>query len=170
MPDNIITDRLTLIPLSADVARLIPLDRAAAAQLLGIQFPDAWPYADLREFLPDYAKMIQADPSEFGWGVWIMVYQETLVGDIGFHGRPDAAGMVEIGYSVQYDYRGRGFAPEAALALIAWAAVQPNVRRITARCYPDNAASIRVLQKIGMQQIAGPDEEGLLVWELPRKT
>jgi ribosomal-protein-alanine N-acetyltransferase len=168
MPDNLVTDRLTLIPLAADAARFITEDRAAAVTALGIEIPDAWPYADLLDFLPMYAQMVQDNPTELGWGIWVMAYRGMLVGDIGFHGRPDAAGRVEIGYSVQFDYRGRGFAPEAALALIEWASAHPDVRQIIARCYPDNASSIRVLQKIGMRPIGGPDDEGLLVWELPQ--
>ena len=74
----------------------------------------------------------------------------TVVGDIGFHGPPDEAGRAEIGYSVVPGRRGRGYATEAAAALLRWAQAQPGVRQVVAGCDPGNAASATVLERAGL--------------------
>ncbi|MFC7760660.1 GNAT family N-acetyltransferase [Catellatospora bangladeshensis] len=45
-----------------------------------------------------------------------------VVGGAGFHGPPDRAGTVEIGYGLVPGARGHGYATEAALALVEFAA------------------------------------------------
>ena len=54
----------------------------------------------------------------------MIILRETgeVIGDIGFHGPPDQAGTVEIGYGIVEQYRGRGLAGESAVAIcgLAW--------------------------------------------------
>jgi RimJ/RimL family protein N-acetyltransferase len=50
---------------------------------------------------------------------------------------------------VHADFRNRGYATEAAKALVEWAFEQPGVKRITAHCDQDNVASHRVVEKAG---------------------
>src|SRR5688500_6745383 len=87
----------------------------------------------------------------------------TVIGDIGFIEPPDAEGNVEFGYSIVPEYRGKGYATEAARAIIEWAFKQLGVKRVTADCLNDNYASIRVLEKAGMRQIEPQGD--LLRWE-----
>ena len=49
--------------------------------------------------------------------------------------------------------------------MVEWALAQRGVERIVAGCDPDNAASIRVLEKLGFER-AGTDAEGQLRWVL----
>jgi len=56
---------------------------------------------------------------------------------------------------------GRGYATEAAAALAEWALGQPGVARVCASMPPDNAAAIRVAQKIGMRLLGTVWEEDL---------
>ena len=58
----------------------------------------------------------------------------------------------EIGYAVARAYWGRGYAPEAARALIDYALSIVGFNRIEAYCSVGNAASLRVLEKIGMRR------------------
>ncbi|MDT5042734.1 MAG: [ribosomal protein S5]-alanine N-acetyltransferase [Actinoplanes sp.] len=46
---------------------------------------------------------------------------------------------------------GRGYATEAAVALVGFGFGELGLRKITATCSPENAASSRVLTKIGMR-------------------
>jgi RimJ/RimL family protein N-acetyltransferase len=71
------------------------------------------------------------------------------VGDAGFFGPPDADGEVEIGYALVPRARGAGLASEAVTLLAGWALAQPGVRAVTARVEADNAASVRLLQRLG---------------------
>ena len=160
------TRRLDLFPCSVQVAQAVTRNRRDLEPVLGVRVPDGWPAPDLEEFLPAYARELQSDPSLLGWGIWLIVHRtaQAVIGDLGFKGRPDGAGTVEIGYSVLPAYRGQGFASEAVRALVDWALAHQDVRRIAAECSADNGASIRVLEKLGMQRLGTGD--GLLTWEL----
>jgi ribosomal-protein-alanine N-acetyltransferase len=142
------------------------VDRAAFAELLGARVPDDWPAEDLRDFLPVYGKIVDQHAARAGWGIWLMLdpAERVLVGDIGFKGPPDALQTAEIGYSVLPAFQGRGYASEAARALVAWGLAQPGVARIVANCRFDNAASIRVLEKAGLRQTGRDRDE--LTWEI----
>ena len=71
------------------------------------------------------------------WGAGstrLIVHQadETLIGETGFHGPPDASGTVEVGYSIVPAYRGLGFDVEATRALIRDSLAHLGILRITA--------------------------------------
>jgi ribosomal-protein-alanine N-acetyltransferase len=160
------TARLRLVPCTVAAAQAAITDRATLESLLGLRVPEEWPAEDLRDFLPVYARIVDERAAEHGWGIWLVLdpAARSLAGDIGFKGPPDDRETVEIGYSTLPAFQGRGYATEAAQALLAWGFAQPGVRRIVANCLADNAASIRVLQKAGMRQ-TGRDRDGL-TWEI----
>ena len=60
-------------------------------------------------------------------------------------------GRWEVGYNLRSDYWGKGYATEAAKALIRWAYENQHAREFMARHATANAASGRVLQKCGYQ-------------------
>jgi [ribosomal protein S5]-alanine N-acetyltransferase len=153
------TSRLELRPLPAAAAAELPEDRASASRILNATLPADWPQPDLLDVLPYQAS---ASPSEACFGVWVMIERETtsVVGDIGFIGPPEGGGSVEVGYSVIRDRRRRGYATEAARAIVDWALDQPGVDIVTARCDKDNTASIRTLERIGFRQ-TGEESEPL---------
>jgi [ribosomal protein S5]-alanine N-acetyltransferase len=108
---------------------------------------------------------LKDDPSFYGWGAWLVLEQTTnqVVGDIGFKGKPDEEQSVEMGYGIDPNFQNKGYATEAVKRLMEWA-FQNGVLRIKADCLFDNAASIKVLEKIGMTKIR--EEENMLYWEL----
>lgn len=57
---------------------------------------------------------------------------------------------VSFGYHLSRSEWGRGFATEAAQAIVQWALDQPRVYRIWTVCDVDNHASARVLEKAGL--------------------
>jgi ribosomal-protein-alanine N-acetyltransferase len=144
----LITARLGLRPLPAAAAKALSADRDAAARVLGASLSPDWPQPDLLDVLPLQAA---AAPSNERFGIWIIIEREsrTVVGDVGFRGPPDRSGAVEIGYSVVPGRRKRGYATEAARAVVEWALDQPAVSVVLAGCDADNVASIRILETIG---------------------
>jgi RimJ/RimL family protein N-acetyltransferase len=60
----------------------------------------------------------------------------------------------EIGWAFRADRQGRGYATEAALALMAFAFVELRCHRVIATCQPENVASWRVMEKLGMRREA----------------
>lgn len=73
---------------------------------------------------------------------------EGVIGSAGFG---DSDGEPEIGYWIARKYWGRGFATEAARALVALAPLLGH-RRLVAGHFADNPASGRVLGKAGFRR------------------
>lgn len=91
----------------------------------------------------------------------ILKHKFTGVGLIGFKGVPNQQGEVEMGYGVQTDYRGQGFASQAAQGLSEWALRQPGCSAVLAETSVENTASQHVLQNSGFV-LQGPGGAGLL--------
>lgn len=76
-----------------------------------------------------------------------------LIGHMDFHpwyGRDTH----EIGWAISSGYQGRGYATEAARALIDFAFGTLRRHRVVATCQPENPASWRVMEKLGMRREA----------------
>lgn len=167
---RITTQRLELLPCSLEVAQaVITKDKSQVEKLLGVRVPDDWYTGEVLDLFPMYVEMLTADPSQLGWGAWFMIHidDSTLIGDLGFLGKPDEQGTVEMGYEVLSAYRNQGYTFEATKALVNFVFTQPELQRIISHCPEDHTASIRILEKLGMQRIA--QDENLLKWELKLK-
>ncbi len=109
-----------------------------------------------------------ADPWLHGFAV---VHRESglVIGSASFKGPPDELGAVEIAYGIVPGYQGRGYATEAAGALVAFARESGGVLLIRAHTRPTPNASTRVLAKCGFKY-AGEvvDPEDGLVWRWER--
>ena len=75
-----------------------------------------------------------------------------MVGFAGFHGPPDRAGRVEVGYEVLVDYRRRGYALEATRGLLEWAR-DHGARKFSAAIALRNVASIGVAEGLGFRRL-----------------
>lgn len=139
-------------PLPADAAAALPHDRETVPQIVGASVPEEWPLPDLLEVLHS---LVRNEP----FGAWVMIDRElaTVVGDVGFHGPPQEE-RVEIGYAVLPQFRRRGYATEAAGALVEWALTQPGITEVLARCDADNPGSIATLERNGFER-TGEDRE-----------
>ncbi len=80
------------------------------------------------------------------------------IGHIRFHSRP-SEGAVEFGYVVFARWRRQGYATEAAEAAMRRAAEHHGVRRFVASVRPDNAASQRVVAKLGFRKVGQQIDE-----------
>ena len=65
----------------------------------------------------------------------------------------------EIGYGIGAAYWGRGYATEGAAALCRWA-LENGARTLEAEAAPENAASMRVLEKLGFRPTGETGAEG----------
>ena len=92
----------------------------------------------------------------------------VVVGAGGYKGKPDAAGSVEVGYSVLPEYRRQGLATEAVAGLVANAFNDARVSRIIAETLPGLDASIGVLRKNHFRDIGAGSEPGVIRYELTR--
>jgi RimJ/RimL family protein N-acetyltransferase len=159
------TPRLKLLPFTLELKKVTLFERDRLPEMLGVAVPDAWPGADMLEALPHFIEAMEQDPLGRVWdGIILHKADRVAIGGIGFHGPPDEAGMVEIGYNIIPAYEGQGYATEMARRVIDWAFQTPGIERITAQCLDDNIGSIRVLEKVGMHRL--PPEDQMLKWEL----
>ncbi len=93
------------------------------------------------------------------------------VGVCGLGGPPDTDGAVTLGYSVYPYLEGRGYATEAAGALVAWAMAQPGVQLVRATVPLGHAASMGVARKLGMTDVGwavDPEAGEVAVFERAR--
>jgi len=108
---------------------------------------------DARRYLTDGPL---ASYAQHGFGLWrvALLGNGLPIGMVGIHKR-EALKDVDLGYAFLADHWGRGFAHEAAEAVMNHATEQLRIDRVVAIVTKSNEASIRVLHKIGFQ-LEGP--------------
>ena len=142
-----------------------------------------FPAADgLREFYasddvsPKWLAALQSAPRPDPWHHGFFVIdreQGRVIGSAGFKGPPDADGMVEIAYGIVPSRAGRGYATEAAAALVRFALATGSVRLVRAHTLPAANASTRVLEKCGFRHtgtVVDPEDGPVWRWERPSFT
>lgn len=150
------TDRFELVSMSLPFMRLLlARDLSGAAAAIGAAVPPDLPER-LDGFLQFRIADLEAKPESQVWlGRAIVVSDHAgrhIVGSVGFHGPPDAAGRLEVGYHVEVPYRRRGVATEAVRAMLDWAFREHGVTRFRAATVPDNVASQGVLAGLGFRR------------------
>jgi RimJ/RimL family protein N-acetyltransferase len=81
----------------------------------------------------------------------ILKAESRLIGHMVFHPWY-APRTFEIGWVIGKGHHGQGYASEAASALLQYGFETLNLHRIIATCQPENIASYRVMEKIGMRR------------------
>jgi len=169
------TKNLRLVPHAPDHLRALIEGPDHYEQSLGLRPADG-----LRDFIvsgevsPDYLAQLyastSADPWTYGFAL-VHVASRIVIGMGSFKGPPGADGVVEIAYGVVPDYQGKGYATEAAQALVAYAFNSPQVRVVRAHTLPEPNASTRVLAKCGFKRVGEIiDPEDGLVWRWEKTT
>jgi RimJ/RimL family protein N-acetyltransferase len=87
-----------------------------------------------------------------GFGLWHVARKSdgAAIGMCGLLKR-DTLPDVDLGYAYLPEFRGQGFAFEAAQATLRHAARKYRLRRVIAAVSADNGASIGLLEKLGMR-------------------
>ena len=93
---------------------------------------------------------------------WVMDVDDVIVGTIGAYDY--ANGQIEVGFSVDKGWQGRGIATEALRKVLAYLTDHEGIPRVTAWCAAENVGSRRVLEKAGMKLVRD-EKDGLAVGE-----
>ncbi|HXG64199.1 MAG TPA: GNAT family N-acetyltransferase [Blastocatellia bacterium] len=171
----ITTPNLQLIPCDLKCLEAILSNKKRLARLLQITVPggEGWPH------FPDAYRYsyenFRADLYKLGWWTYLFIHAKdrALVGSGGFKGKPDFAGVVEVGYEIVPEYRNRGFATEATQGFIDFAFSHPEVQSVDAHTLPEPNASTKVLGKVGMKFMGAlydPEDGEVWHWRLPRES
>jgi RimJ/RimL family protein N-acetyltransferase len=106
-----------------------------------------------------------ASYAKFGFGLYLVALRETdeAIGICGLLKR-DSLEDVDIGFALLEKFRRKGFAYESAAAVMEYGRIALELERIVAITSPDNEASMRVLQKLGLRfekmiRMPGSDED-----------
>jgi len=95
----------------------------------------------------------QRSYADHGYGLWAVVLRATgeLIGDCGLvHQQVDGVPEIELGYHLRRDLWGQGLATEAASGCLNYGFTTLGRSRIVSLIHPQNGASRRVAEKVGM--------------------
>lgn len=127
---------------------------------------DAMDAASRKEISVDWWAMFEMSAMQDPWvhGFSLLLPDGTPVGIGSFKG-PPVDGVVEIAYAVLPEHQDKGYATEAARAMVGYAFQCAEVSRVIAHTLPQGAASQRVLQKAAFRRTGEVvDPEDGLVW------
>lgn len=137
-------------------------------------------YADpeIRRYFPEGTQTREQTKEEIEWiidvyygkhgyGLWATVLKETgaLIGRCGLIPWQQPYGLeTEVAYLLDKPYWGRGLAGEAARGIIDYAFGTLRLTKLVCYLLPDNSASARVAQKVGMRFEREMVDEYGLTW------
>jgi ribosomal-protein-alanine N-acetyltransferase len=154
---------------------LIEGDRDRAERALGLELSVEWPREGAMRFFQLRLRQMREDARFREWCPHAVVLDGRMIGHAGYHGPPgvnakQSPDAVEIGYTIEAPYRGRGYAAAAATELLR-RAEERGIRHFVACSAPDNEPSLAIIRGLGFTQTgeAMDEEDGLeLVFELER--
>lgn len=158
------TERLILRPFVVeDVAEVTQLvsDRRIADTTLNIPHP--YDEATAEAWIGTHADVAERDE-----GLTLAVTEKAtgaIVGAVGLT-ISRAHRRAELGYWVAVEAWGRGYATEASRAMLDYAFGPLDLSRVVAHCLTRNAASWRVMEKLGMQR-EGRLRAHVVKWDVP---
>jgi RimJ/RimL family protein N-acetyltransferase len=155
------TERLVIRPYTLadapDVQRLAGEREIAATT---IRIPHPYPDGAAEEWLSTHARGYES--RDFVQFAVTRAEDGALAGGIGLE-LSTAHHCAELGYWIAVPYWGRGYATEAARAVVDYGFHALDLHRVEAHCFISNPASGRVLEKLGMS-VEGELRERILKW------
>ena len=110
-----------------------------------------YPHPD-REYTREYLQYLGGRYAAGMFYDWAVIYEPDckMIGTCGFTAFHCASDSAEVGYVLNPDFHRRGYAPEAARAVIKFGFEVLELNRIEARFMQGNEPSRRVAEKLGM--------------------
>ena len=109
------------------------------------------PHPDVR-YTKQYLSYIQNRYTLGDFYDWAVIDRESrrMIGTCGFTAIDTVNNSAEIGYVLNPDFKGRGYATEVARRVMEFGFEELGLHRIEARFMEGNLASKRVMEKLGM--------------------
>jgi RimJ/RimL family protein N-acetyltransferase len=148
------TDRLLLRPfLATDFDALLAIQ--SSADVARYLYWDPRTAAEVRETLDAKVRataiIVEGDNLSLAA---VLRESDQLIGDCSLRWSSAEHRQAEIGFAFHPDHHGRGYATEAAAALLALAFDDLHAHRVFGRLEARNTASARVLERLGMRKEA----------------
>ena len=111
-----------------------------------------WSPHKSRSYTHDYLRYVKARYAIGEFYDWAVVEKSSgrMIGTCGFTRFDCQNNSAEIGYVLNPEYHGLGYATEAAERVIRYGFEELGVNRIEARFMEGNTRSLRVMEKLGM--------------------
>ncbi len=146
------TERLRILPLDEASFSLLLAGTGIYERTCGLEpTGEVWD-PETRMAMEELYGRLLADPENRVFlTLWQIVdrSENRSVGSLCFHGPPDQAGRVEIGYGIYESERGKGYMTEAVRAVCDRILREERVCSVIALCERGNRASIGVLLRCG---------------------
>ena len=107
---------------------------------------------------------LQIDPA-----AWLIVNDDEVVGLCSITKPFATPGVIEVGYGIAPERRGRGFATGAVGKLVELARDDRRIRIVSAETAVNNSPSQRTLEKNGFTRIGGridPEDGAVFCWQV----
>ncbi len=137
-----------------------------------MRFVDAGRFSEDVEESRRRLERLMEHQERHGFSLWAVTDREAgaVMGDCGLILYAHEGLEIELGFRLAKAYWGRGYATEAARAWVAHGFDVLGLDRIVAATHPENAASQRVLEKVGMrfEAMADYDDEVVRLYAIER--
>jgi [ribosomal protein S5]-alanine N-acetyltransferase len=164
--DKLTTERLILVPFTTAICKDIMNDDFSKLYDMGLRKGLSWPDDEAMETMPRILNNLSKVEAPTGFESWMIIKKDTveIIGDLGFKGFNYEEKNADIGYGIIKEERQKGYAKEAATAIIQWAFSNSVLKEITASCSIDNLSSINLLEKMNFIKIKKENE--MFYWSL----
>jgi ribosomal-protein-alanine N-acetyltransferase len=168
--DDIVTPRLNLIVVTPEMLLSEKGGEGRLGELIQCVIPSGWPMSEWEPHVFDFLLTQLAEhPEQVGWHRYVGLVepdgQRTLIGSLGAFTKTDPS-ECEIGYGILPEYEGKGFATEAARALIEYIRCDERITSVIAHTFPSIPGSVRVMEKCGLVFDGEGEEVGTIRYRL----
>lgn len=149
---NISTERLLLRPIQIEDKKAI-FDYRSDAEANKYQGWIPWTIGEVEDFIGTISDKINTPETWFQF-VLLEKTSEKLIGDLGLHFIGSENRQVEIGFTLNKSFRGKGYAREAVSSVVDYLFYTLEKHRIIASIDPKNIPSIKLVEKLGFRREA----------------
>lgn len=108
---------------------------------------------DTHKFVADMVQQSQSNPRyQFDFAVCLKE-NGLLIGGCGLRRETELSQIANLGWAINPEFQGKGFATEAAKALLEFGFQTLKLSVIYATCDTRNTASYKVMEKLGMKRV-----------------
>lgn len=149
---KLVTERLILRPIKLEDKHVI-LDYRSDEEANKYQGWIPKTLEDVEEFI---AKLSPKPNLPGSWFQLAILEKESgrIIGDLGIHFLEEEIQQVELGYTLNKNYQGKGYATEALKSAINYLFIEQKKHRITASVDPGNLPSCKLLERLDFRKEA----------------
>lgn len=160
------TDRIAIIPLNHRQLELYLLGQNLFEEEFQFTKTDRKVFSEVEKkvrerILPRIENALSNDYLFYTFWIVVDKFTKVIVAELGFKGKPNGHGEIEIGYGTIWEHRKKGYMNEAVKTMIGWAVNEPGIMHILAETDEKNIASIKILERNNFRIF---DQVGKMKW------